>query len=125
MAGRATVLFAHGARDPDWARPFRQLALELAEQLPGERVALAFLELMQPSLAECIAALHADGIQRFRVVPVFFGSGGHLKIDLPRSVSEIKNKFKDIEIDLEPPVGEQPEVIAAIARAVAAAGKVD
>ena len=32
MAGKAVVLFAHGARDPDWARPFRQLALELAER---------------------------------------------------------------------------------------------
>jgi sirohydrochlorin cobaltochelatase len=119
MAGRALVLFAHGARDPDWARPFRQLALEVAEQVPGERVALAFLELMQPSLGECVAALHAEGIRRFRVVPVFFGSGGHLKIDLPRLIAEVKNKLKDVEIDLEPPVGEQPEVITAIAKAIA------
>ena len=120
MAATATILFAHGARDPDWARPFRQLALELAERLPGERVALAFLELMQPSLGECVAALHAEGIQKFRVVPVFLGSGGHLKIDLPRLVAEVKDKLKNVEIDLEPPVGEQPEVISAIARAIAA-----
>ena len=118
MAQRALVLFAHGARDPDWARPFRQLALELAELLPGERVVLAFLELMQPSLAECAAALHAEGIRELRVVPVFLGFGGHLKQDLPAQVETIRKKFADLRITLEPPVGERPEVISAIAKAI-------
>jgi sirohydrochlorin cobaltochelatase len=120
MAQRAIVLFAHGARDPDWARPFRQLALELAERLPGERVVLAFLELMQPSLAECAAALHAEGIQELRIVPVFFGSGGHIKEDLPELASEIQERFKHMKVTLESPVGERPEVISAIAKAIAA-----
>ena len=118
MAGRAVILFAHGARDPDWARPFRSLALELAERLPGERVALAFLELMQPSLADCVSALHADGVRALRVVPVFFASGGHLKQDLPELVKSIRSNFNDLDITLEPPVGEQPEVISAIAKAI-------
>jgi len=116
---RALVLFAHGARDPDWARPFRSLALELAERLPGERVALAYLELMHPSLSECVGTLYAEGVRSFRVVPVFFGSGGHLKEDLPRLVAGLKSNFKGLEVTLEPPVGEQPEVISAIARAIA------
>lgn len=77
---------------------------------------LAFLELMQPSLAECVSALYAEGVRKFRVVPVFFGSGGHLKKDLPALISELKQK--DIEITLEPPVGEQPEVISAMATAI-------
>jgi len=119
MADRAVILFAHGSRDSGWARPFQSLALELAERLPGERVTLAFLELMQPSLAECVDALHKEGFRRFRVVPVFFGSGGHLKDDLPKLVNGIKGKYKDLEITLEPPVGEQPDVITAIARAIA------
>jgi len=80
---------------------------------------LAFLELMQPSLAECAAALHDEGIQELRIVPVFLGSGGHIKEDLPKLTSEVQIRFKDMKITLEPPVGEQPEVIAAIARAIA------
>lgn len=75
--------------------------------------------MMQPSLGECLAALYAEGIRTFRVVPVFFGYGGHLKVDLPRLVTEARDKLKDADISLEPPVGEQPEVIAAIARAIA------
>ena len=80
---------------------------------------LAFLELMQPSLPECAAALYAEGIRRLRVVPVFLGSGGHLKDDLPKLMAELRARYADLEITAEPPIGEQRKVIAAIARAVA------
>ena len=79
MAKRALILFAHGSRDPQWARPFQQLVAELGELLPGERIVLAFLELMQPSLPACAASLHGEGVRSLRVVPVFLGMGGHLK----------------------------------------------
>jgi sirohydrochlorin cobaltochelatase len=87
--------------------------------LPGERIALAFLELMQPSLGDCAAVLHADGVRSLRVVPVFLGAGGHLKNDLPKMVAELNERYKDLQITVEPPIGEQPEVISAIARAIA------
>jgi sirohydrochlorin cobaltochelatase len=119
MAERALVLFAHGARDPGWAEPLRALKAQLEVRLPGERVALAFLERMPPSLAECAGALYAEGVRRLRVVPVFFGAGGHLKSDLPRLVGELAARHPDLAIAVEPPIGEQPEVIAAIASAIA------
>ena len=87
--------------------------------LPGERIVLAFLELMQPSLPDCAASLYAEGVRSLRVVPVFLGSGGHLKNDLPKLVATIGGQCKDLEITVESPIGEQPEVIAAIARAIA------
>jgi len=80
---------------------------------------LAFLELMQPSLPACAASLHGEGVRSLRVVPVFLGSGGHLKDDLPRLVATIQENCPDLVIAVEPPIGEQPEVIAAIARAIA------
>ncbi len=87
--------------------------------MPGERIVLAFLELMQPSLPDCAAALHADGVRSLRIVPVFLGSGGHLKADLPALVAQIRERFRDLEVSVDPPIGEQPDVIAAIARAIA------
>ena len=116
---RALILFAHGARDPQWARPFQQLVTELGELLPGERIVLAFLELMQPSLPVCAASLHGEGIRSLRVVPVFLGMGGHLKEDLPKVVAQIRAAYGDLEVIVERPIGEQPEVIAAIAKVIA------
>ena len=119
MSQRAIVLFAHGARDPQWAAPFARLKSELEALCPGERIVLAFLELMKPALADCAAALYADGVRSVRVVPVFLGAGGHLKEDLPRIVAEIRAKFADLAITVEPPIGEQPGVISAIAISIA------
>jgi len=119
VAKRALVLLAHGARDPQWARPFQQLVTELGELLPGERIVLAFLELMPPSLPACAASLHGEGVRSLRVVPVFLGMGGHMKDDLPKLAAEIRGRFPDLEITVEPPIGDQPEVIVAIARAIA------
>jgi sirohydrochlorin cobaltochelatase len=86
--------------------------------LPGERIVLAFLDLMQPSLPACAASLHGEGVRRLRVVPVFLGAGGHLKEDLPKLVATILTSYPDMEIAVEPPIGEQPEVIGAIAKAI-------
>ena len=119
MSRRAIILFAHGARDPQWARPFQQLVIELGGLLPDERIARAFLDLMQPSLPACAASLHGAGVRSLRVVPVFLGSGGHLKDDLPRLVAAIHGNYPDLEIAVELPIGEQPEVISAIARVIA------
>jgi sirohydrochlorin cobaltochelatase len=112
------VLFAHGSRDAQWARPFEQLVCALSAKVPS-RVALAYLELMRPSLAEAVAALAAEGVTSIRVVPVFLGQGGHTKQDLPRLVASARDRHPGIDISLEPPVGEQPSVIEAIAAEIA------
>jgi sirohydrochlorin cobaltochelatase len=115
---QAIVLFAHGSRDPQWARPFEQLAATLRAKVRGP-VQLAYLELMRPSLDEAIVALAAVA-DRIRVVPMFFGQGGHVKQDLPALIAGARERHPRITIELEAPIGEQPAVIAAIAAAIAA-----
>ena len=107
------VLFAHGSRDPGWARPFEKIRDEL--QRRGVEVRLAYLEIMQPSLAAALRELEQAGVGRIRVVPVFLGYGGHLREDLPRLVAETKLK---VTVTIDPPVGEAAEVIEAIASLV-------
>jgi len=116
---RALVLFAHGSRDPDWARPFQKISAALARKLPGIEIRLAYLEAMRPSLEEALASLSAQKAARITIVPVFLGQGGHLKKDLPKLVAAAAEAHPGIEIALEPPIGEQPAVIEAIAEAIA------
>mgnify|MGYP003341906617 CR=1 FL=1 len=119
MSERAIVLFAHGARDPEWSRPFVRMKAELEALRPGARVALAYLERTEPSLEACVAGLHADGVRALRIVPVFLGAGGHLKSDLPEMVDALKARFPDLSVAVDPPIGEQPLVVSAIAKVVA------
>lgn len=115
------ILFAHGARDPRWAEPFARLAAQVATTRPDQPVALAYLELMSPNLIGAAEALVGQGCGGLRVVPVFFGQGGHVRRDLPRLVEDVRARFPGVAVDLLPAVGEHPDVLAAIA-AVAVAG---
>src|SRR5438445_351713 len=82
------VLFAHGSRDPEWARPFQRIAEIVGRTAPHCVVRIAYLEIMRPSLEEAVAAL-AKSVKAIRVVPVFLGQGSHLKEDLPRLVAAV------------------------------------
>lgn len=114
------LLFAHGSRDPEWARPFERISQELARRLPQAVVCTAYLEFMRPGFDEVVAALAAAGVDSIRVVPLFLGPGGHLKEDLPRLVERAAAARPALDIRLEAPIGEQPEVIEAVAAAIAA-----
>jgi sirohydrochlorin cobaltochelatase len=112
------ILFAHGSRDREWARPFEALAATLSRKIDGP-VQLAYLELMQPSLEEAIRLMVSAGIRSIRVVPVFLAAGGHVKGDLPKLVATARAKHSGVKINVEAPIGEQATVIEAIAGAIA------
>jgi sirohydrochlorin cobaltochelatase len=50
---------------------------------------------------------------------VFLGQGGHLKRDLPALADNVRKRHPGLELVLEPAIGEQPDVIAALAAAIA------
>ena len=112
---RALVLFAHGARDPRWARPFERLQQLAQSQLPGAEVRLAFLELMEPRLPEVVTELASAGCQQVSVVPVFLGQGGHVLRDLPPMVEELRAAHPGVAITVSEAVGENAAVLDAIA----------
>ena len=114
-SNRALILFAHGARAASWAAPFQRLRELTAGQRPDVAVSLAFLELMTPSLPEEAALLAARGVREITIVPIFLGQGGHLLRDLPRLVEELRAAHPDISFSTVPAVGEDPDVLAAMA----------
>ena len=116
----AIILFAHGARDPEWAQPFHKIRDLVVDQLPVTLVKIAFLELMQPSLTDAVAELHAQDIQHITLIPLFLARGGHLKQDLPRLITDLQQLFPTVQIYIAPAIGEAPEILNGIALWVAA-----
>ena len=110
------ILFAHGARDPRWALPFEAVAERVRAARPGLPVRLAFLELMQPNLADAGAALVAEGCSALQVLPLFLGAGGHVRQDLPKLVEALRAAHPGIVVTLHPAAGELPAVHAALAQ---------
>ena len=88
----ALILFAHGARDPEWANPMRRVQAAVQARQPGVPVELAFLEFMSPTLSESIAGLLAGGVRKIVVMPMFIARGGHL--------DERRRKHRHLELRL-------------------------
>lgn len=122
MTQEAIVLFAHGARDPEWAMPARRVAAEVQKLRSDTLVSVAFLELMTPSLADAVDAAVASGATVLRIVPLFLAQSGHLKRDVPVLLDAARAKHPECRIELVRAVGEAPAVVAAMAGYAAGTG---
>lgn len=113
------LLFAHGARDPAWSAPFEKAAALLQQKAnsQGRHVALAFLEFMSPNLSEGCQQLVDVGCTHITVVPLFLGSGGHVRKDVPRLMQEMAEQHPQISLHLSPTVGETDILIQALSDA--------
>jgi sirohydrochlorin cobaltochelatase len=111
---KAIILFGHGARDARWREPFDRLLALWKVQHPDVLVELAFLEMMEPSLEDAVATLVALSAKQIKVVPVFFGQGGHLRNDFPVLLEQCRIQFPQIDLCATPAVGEDEAVLQAI-----------
>ncbi|MBK8746033.1 CbiX/SirB N-terminal domain-containing protein [Propionivibrio sp.] len=120
MPKTALILFAHGARDPEWASPMRRVGAAVRAQSPDLRIELAFLEFMTPNLLDCARTLLAEHYQRIIVLPMFIARGGHLKNDLPQLIDELRAQNPQVTFELAGAVGEAESVVQALAAHVLA-----
>lgn len=112
------LLFAHGARDPGWARPFEEARARLARLCGGHTpVKLAFLEFMNPTISQAGAELAAQGCGHVTVIPLFLGAGGHVRKDLPVLMAGLQREHPSVQWQLVPAVGETAIVVNALADA--------
>ena len=111
----ATILFAHGARDPQWAEPFERIRARMLAARPELDVRLAYLELMTPSLEDAVAACADKGVVSIRLIPLFMAQGGHLKQDLPKKIAALRERHPAVAITVSPPIGEVDAILDLIA----------
>jgi sirohydrochlorin cobaltochelatase len=114
------LLIAHGARSPEWAAPFHDMASRIRAARPSVPVELAFLELMSPTLVEAGSRLAAAGCTSVEVLPLFLGGGGHVRRDLPQLIEELRAAHPGLRCTLHTAVGELDSVLQAMADAAAA-----
>ena len=116
MNKRAVILFAHGSRDPLWCLPMQAVAAQVAAMDPQVLVACAYLELTEPDLPSTARHLVAQGVQQLTVVPMFLGIGKHVREDLPVLMDSLRQQHPGVDIVLQPAVGENPQLVALMAR---------
>lgn len=120
MSKTALILFAHGARDPEWASPMHRVCSAVRNRTPDLRVELAFLEFMLPNLRDCAESLLSEGFERLIVLPMFIAQGGHLKKDVPRLIEDLRQRHPQARFELACAVGEAESIVQAMAAHVLA-----
>ena len=115
MTESATILFAHGARNPEWRKPLEAIRDAVLARRPGARVEIAFLEFLEPTLPEAVDRIAAEGYRELAIVPIFMAQSGHTKRDLPALLAAARERHPRLDIRLAIPIGEASEVVSAIA----------
>jgi sirohydrochlorin cobaltochelatase len=108
------LLFAHGARDAQWARPFEQVAAAVRAARPQLPVRLAFLEFIAPDIGTAAAELAGADCTDVHVLPLFLGAGGHVRKDLPPLLELLRARHPGVAFTLHPAVGEAQILIEAM-----------
>ena len=105
------ILLAHGSSNKNWAQTFLNLTKTARQK--HQNVRLAYMELSTPSLEEVIQEAAELGYTDISVLPLFLAKGKHLLHDIPEQLKTLENLF-NIKSHLLSPIGEQPEIAAAI-----------
>jgi len=109
------ILYVHGARDARWAEPFLRLRERVAAKAPQSIVEIAFLDHMSPNLAKVARQLSERGVTHIRVVPMFFGRGGHLRDDFPQQLDAACAAAPGVAFEVTEAAGESDAVLEALA----------
>ena len=114
MSRSGIILFAHGARDPEWARPFARIRALLERRAPTTPIELAFLESMHPTLDEAMHSLANRGAERVTIVPLFMAQGNHLRKDYPEIVRRASDSNPGLSVRTAPAIGDVDALLEAI-----------
>lgn len=117
--GMALVLFAHGARDPDWAQPLLRLRDAVQAVAPHVPTRLCFLEMQGPDLPTVLEDLQQEGATRIAIAPIFWSRGGHVAKDLPVLIEAFRARHPGLELNVLPALSDLPDMHGFIARALA------
>jgi len=86
--GRGVLVVGHGTADSVGAAETRRVAELVGAALPDVSVALGFLEVIGPTIAEALAELAAAGCREVVAAPLLLFDAGHAKRDVPEAIAQ-------------------------------------
>ncbi len=107
---KAVLLISHGSHSPKTKDEVIALIKRLKSLSRVEIFEYAFLEIESPSIPQGIDHCVRQGAREVIILLNFLNSGRHVNEDIPRIVSEAKQKYPNVKIKITPPVGQHPKI---------------
>ncbi len=127
----ALLIAAHGTRDPQGVSACHALADRIRGMLPDVRVAVSFVELVEPAIEDALATLLTDagatgatgaiGEPHVVVVPLMLGTGGHVQQDIPEAIAAAQAEVPGSVVGYTRPLGVDPRLLSAVRARIEAA----
>ncbi len=113
MTDIGLLMCGHGSRDARGTSEFASLAGAVARRFPHWTTAHGFLEFAQPTIADGLNRLAAEGAKTIIAVPSLLFSARHARTDIPEVLRD--NAPSGIAIRYAEPLGFDPQVLRAAA----------
>ena len=109
-SARGVLVVGHGTADPVGAAETQRVSELVAEALPGVPVALGFLEVIGPTIAEALATLAAAGCREVVAAPLLLFEAGHAKRDVPEAIAAPAAEL-GLRVSRAGPLGCHPAIV--------------
>ena len=108
QAPTASVVAAHGSRDPAGVREVEALVALMKKRAPARSITLGFLEFALPTIDEGVRAAIAAGAERVVMLPALLLAATHAKNDMPGELAVLKRDFPGVEFHFGAPMDLHP-----------------
>ncbi|NLW80743.1 MAG: hypothetical protein GXY42_03610 [Desulfovibrionales bacterium] len=108
MTKTGMIVLGHGSRRREVASSFEALVGRVAARVSGAPVLPAFFSLGEPTLADQVRKLTAQGCSRIVIMQYFLYNGVHIEHDIPKMIEGLKEEFPGVAFVIQPTLENDP-----------------
>lgn len=109
------ALVAHGSRDARWRAPFEALEAKLKPLVLPKKARVCYMEMASPTLKEVVSqAINESTLEKVVILPLLMAAGAHFANEIQEQTEELRQLYPKVKLELLSPVGEHPELQAAL-----------
>jgi sirohydrochlorin ferrochelatase len=115
---KGILYIGHGTRSRKGAEEAKSFIQKVINRIDVPIQEISFLELTEPFIAEGFQRCVEQGATEITVVPLFLLAAGHVKEDIPTTLSSLHKRYPHIQIQVRDPFGVQDKILDCIAELV-------
>ncbi|WP_312470918.1 sirohydrochlorin chelatase [Neobacillus sp.] len=115
---KAILYIGHGTRSEKGTEEVNSFIQRVIRRINVPIQEISFLELTEPLIKEGFMRCVERGATEITVVPLFLLAAGHIKQDIPRTLSFLQARYPQIQVNVKDPFGVQGGILDAVAELV-------